>query len=1471
MRVAFLSLHSHGDRSFLDDSGLALAAGRARRAGHDARLVVAALDAGAADVAATPGFARLVEALAGFDAIVYERVWSRAIPAALVAALPGAAIVHWRGEHALDDPPGGYQVETRALADLLDWLATGLANRGLAGARASLPTGAAARTADGWRPGLGPLTAAVDATHAPDLDPLRVNAEGLPAERALTIDGNAGCPYQADARANPRYAGVAIPDGVGRGCGFCTTGNHHQARPQAELLAAVLAQIAYARRHAPAVARLVLRDQNPFGYLAELCEACADAGLGGFTLLLQTRADWLLAGERRLMRALDAAARAGITITPFLIGIESFSQDELDRMNKGITVAQNRAVLAALRRWDAHPAFDLAQASFGFILFTPWTTLADLRAAYDGVVATDFDRLRGRLLTARVRLYPDTALYYLAARDGLLADGASPQPARYGYFPDRAWRFADPVVVRFAALAAELSDATGGKDERRVFAALLAAFADGAGAGATAASILASLRAPVAAPPTRPRSQRTLELDLGHGCGAACALCPPRRAASDVRAAVAGGGARAVIRGSGGDLARLAAAAAQARAAGVAEVVAATHVDHVADAATAQAWAAAGLDAVLVPVVSHAPAVHDRAVGRDGALVATLVAVRALAAAGVAIELDVPLVGARLQDLAAIVALFARAVPRVRALRVRVPRHSMPRALAPPPIATVAARLEAALAACERHGVAAPIDVAAAIPLCALTDAPRARAAVRFDPRRATLVSGCAQPPGCAGCAVRAACPGVAAAYADGAEVRPLATRPADLYAQRTTPLRVWDDRARAAARQASILVLRPTVHCNQDCGFCSANESTPNVWADPEQMKRAIARAARRGVERVSFSGGEPTLARELVSYVAVARRAGVRKIELVTNGVLLDRRPRVQALVDAGLTHAFVSLHGHDEAAASVATRKRGDFARTVAAIGHLVDAGVITVINHVIHAGNLHLLARFVEEIHARFGGRVMISFAFVTPQYKALDQLAVMPRLSEVAPALQAAAWRALALGQPFVIGSRQGVPPCFLGPFVAWSDLLTLIHEAASEDAPQKQRAPACDACRFGAYCTGVWKPYAARYGTDELVAVPGAPLGDAERATLLAHARRPPWGQPMAFADVHPLVRDPIAEAAGPPALVAAELPGPAVVGGERPLRLLVVGAGPRARALARAAHASGVWVVAAVCSPHADLAPRGDFAGAPAYTDLAQALDGTRPDAVLVASATASHAAAVDAAIDAGVPVLVEKPPAASIADAEGMVARAAAAGVALMPAHNLRFAPGLAEALAAAHGRALTILRLVDRASPAALHAWHRAPLFEGLYHLLALAHAHGGDATRVVAASAQGAERPQVIRVELRGDADVAIAVVWNLGAAVDALVVGADGAHWRRDGQLPRLTIGGAPQPVAPEGGELVRMLRGFHGAVAAGAPPPIPAADGVAVMCLTAAAIDALVAAGAPIERSTAPRHAASPELAARYR
>ncbi|MCB9574417.1 MAG: radical SAM protein [Kofleriaceae bacterium] len=928
----------------------------------------------------------------------------------------------------------------------------------------------------------------------------------------------------------------------------------------------------------------------------------------------------------------------------------------------------------------------------------------------------------------------------------------------------------------------------------------------------------------------------------------------------------------------------MAAVVATARAEGVAEIVLAGHLGWLrAPDAAARLAAAAGVDAVLVPVVSAVAAVHDRACGEPGALVAALVAMRALAAAGVAIEVEVPVIAARLQDLPAVLELATRAVPTLRALRLVVPRGtrwprrwrrrrstSWARASPPRSRAGHRARHRRAAAGDRRRPVLRGGGAPAAAARCA---------SIRGAPPPSP---GCAPVAACARCAVAAQCPGVPASYARAhgdRQVRPLAERPRALYEQRTTPRRRWDDAARAAARQVGLLVLRPTVHCNQDCTFCSANESTPNVWADPARMRREIARAARRGLERVSFSGGEPTLARELPGYVAIARRSGVRKIELVTNGVLLDRRARVDELARAGLTHAFVSLHGHDELVSRAVTRKEGDFARTMAAIGHLVDAGVLTVINHVVNARNARMLTRFVEVVHARFGGRVMISFAFVTPQYKALENIEIVPRLSEVRPHLQAAAWRALALGQPFVVGSRQGVPPCQLGPFEAWSDLLQLAHEAQAEDAPQKVQGPRCGACRYARYCTGVWRPYAARFGTDELEPVPGAPIGPAERDALLAHARRPPWGQPMSFDQVAPLWRRPDLEAAGPPVITDDAAPAPArILATTRPVRLLMIGSGRRARQLARAAAAAGGLAVTGVCSPHVDHAERGAFDGCPTFTDLAEALDRTRPDAVVIAAATPAHVATATAAIDAGVPVLIEKPVATTEAEAAALVAHAAARGVALMPAHNDRFAAGLEAFAAEAAGHDVTITRRSPAGAPDVPLAWSRPALYESLYHLVVLAHRVGGDELTVAHVQHAGDDRLGRLRAELTAPGGATVTIAWEVGATDDALIVTAAGRdavaparHWRRVGRDVAVDRGdGAPRARTPRGSDAALMLAAFRDAIRADGPAPVAAGDAVAVMRLTRLILDAMAAAGAPFVRPGSPRHASSRSLSRRY-
>ncbi|MCC6215605.1 MAG: hypothetical protein IT376_12135 [Polyangiaceae bacterium] len=440
-RVALLVLHSHADRSFLEDDDLARLGAALRARGVGCRQVEAVIEAAATGEAAA---AELEAALADFDVVVFGRFFDPGVVERLRAARPGQRFLLCAGEHPVHEPPAD---EVLAPGRLVERLA----------------------------PAEGTPVAAEP--------PLRLGA-ARSRSRVLVLQGATGCPYQADARDNPLYAGVHLPAGYGRGCAFCATGNHHEARAARELVASLLAQARELVVGAGADRRFVLKDQNPFVYLEELVRGLAAQGSAPLTLLLETRADWFLRGRGRVERALEAAERTGITLAPYLVGIESFSQPELDRFNKGIRAETNLELLATLRELQgAYPGrFTLSHAAFGFVLFTPWTTLADLRANHAAVVATRFYELRGRLLLSRARLYEDNALYYLAERDGLLADTfedpRDDPSARFGYLPSRPWRFLHAETAHFARLATDLADRLPPGEEPALFEALLDAVSE---------------------------------------------------------------------------------------------------------------------------------------------------------------------------------------------------------------------------------------------------------------------------------------------------------------------------------------------------------------------------------------------------------------------------------------------------------------------------------------------------------------------------------------------------------------------------------------------------------------------------------------------------------------------------------------------------------------------------------------------------------------------------------------------------------------------------------------------------------------------------------------------------------------------------------------------------------------------------------------------------------------------------------
>ncbi len=984
---------------------------------------------------------------------------------------------------------------------------------------------------------------------------------------------------------------------------------------------------------------------------------------------------------------------------------------------------------------------------------------------------------------------------------------------------------------------------------------------------------------------------------LAPGCNLACPVCDCRAAApapAAIKRELQRGGGVLEIRGEAAAYKSLAETVHTARDAGWHHVFVRTNGVGFSSPERAEKLRRAGVDGVVFFLASERAAVHDAIARVKGAYAAALAGLRSLVNTGVEIRFELPVLDPALQNLSAMIELLHGLAPAARRVRLYAPETlrpvdgRVPRELTPPRWDVVGPALLAAVRTARERHIDITLTERDGIPLCAVASVEAdgtvsvperlfADRGGRPMPRRSTS----SLAPICSTCAAERVCPGTTShvlATHGSQGLSPLPRAPATKRAER------WDERRKNAAKSAFFVVLRPTVHCNQDCWFCSANETSHNVEDDAGRMVRRIARLARTGVEQISFSGGEPTLSRHLVDYVTVAKRLGVHAIELVTNAVLLDKREKVDALVEAGLTNVFVSLHGHEESLARLETRKMGDHGRTVRALQHFVRHDQLRIdVNHVVSAHNYRHLVRFVEWMHAEFGTRIGISFAYVTPQYKALERLGdLVPRYSDVMPYLKRAIARASELGIEVVVGSRQGVPPCQLEEFMYWSDVLVSLSGALTEDAPQKQKGPACADCRFDLVCTGVWKPYAALHGTGELRAMPGEKITP-EKAFADARIARFKPGmdriEELRFGDGRVPRSDEIVLPAPPPTRV--HLPVVSSSPDAARVRVALVGTGPRALAFVSAIRKAPGFVLAAVVSPHA---PDKDLPEIPLDVLRSRTLEDASllgaVDAVIVACGTRHHADVVRSVVERGLPCLVEKPLASSIAEAETICAQTNGR---ITVAQQLRAAGGVQELLAVLGSRTgddrpleVEVIHRAGVQSAASLHAWSRTALYELFIHLGDLARAVAGEALNVRKASARGGGRPERVTVRARGAGLHApnVAIDLLLTEPSDALEVRvrlADGrvVTWKRAEGIDVVEVadaGGKRTRTPPRGGDIERLLVEFGKTITSGAPPIVSAEEGLQAMRFAAEVVAALEASGAPFERAAEPKRVASVPL-----
>ena len=128
--------------------------------------------------------------------------------------------------------------------------------------------------------------------------------------------------------------------------------------------------------------------------------------------------------------------------------------------------------------------------------------------------------------------------------------------------------------------------------------------------------------------------------------------------------------------------------------------------------------------------------------------------------------------------------------------------------------------------------------------------------------------------------------------------------------------------------------------------------------------------------------------------------------------------------------------------------------------------------------------------------------------------------------------------------------------------------------------------------------------------------------------------------------------------------------------------RIAVAGAGYIGRAHIGAIQGSSTCVLSAVVDPSPAARAVADEARVPLYATLDELLVKDRPDGVVIATPNPLHVPQARQCVAAGLPILLEKPVAPTVADAEALVRDAEAVGARILIGHHRAHSPIMAKA---------------------------------------------------------------------------------------------------------------------------------------------------------------------------------------------
>jgi len=283
---------------------------------------------------------------------------------------------------------------------------------------------------------------------------------------------------------------------------------------------------------------------------------------------------------------------------------------------------------------------------------------------------------------------------------------------------------------------------------------------------------------------------------------------------------------------------------------------------------------------------------------------------------------------------------------------------------------------------------------------------------------------------------------------------------------------------------------------CNVECDYCTMTREMRAHNLTTREIADAIRKGAADGLRAVSFGGGEPTIRKDLVSLVALARDAGFERIKIQSNGLMYAYPDFVDRLIEAGANQFNVSVMGRDRAMYRSIMGAEHHFDRVAEGIGHLVRRDARVVADVIMKSDTWAKLPDTVG-CFADLGVEHFV-FWLVSLTDRNKDNLESLVPVSTMRPAIYEA----------FELGRRRGIevfsrhiPVCMLReyPDHIWNvrqDHVLIVTPGSTfwlKDSriTANTQIEKCAGCTAREVCLGVRKDYLERYGDDEVDPIRG--------------------------------------------------------------------------------------------------------------------------------------------------------------------------------------------------------------------------------------------------------------------------------------------------------------------------------------------------------------------------------------------